>query len=43
MAQDALDKVASGVTSMEELFRVSGFPRPGQPQHEQANAAAFGG
>jgi len=43
MAQDALDKVASGVTSMEELFRVSGFPRPGQPQHDQANAAAFAG
>lgn len=40
MVQDALDKVARGITSMEELFRIGGFPRPGEPQHEQANAAA---
>ncbi|MHC4517757.1 MAG: GspE/PulE family protein [Planctomycetota bacterium] len=40
MVQDALDKAARGITSMEELFRIGGFPRPGDPQHEQANAAA---
>jgi type II secretory ATPase GspE/PulE/Tfp pilus assembly ATPase PilB-like protein len=40
MVQDGLDKVTQGVTSMEELCRIGGFPRPGEPQSEQADAAA---
>jgi len=30
MARDGLEKVAKGVTSMEELFRVGGFARPSE-------------
>ena len=40
MVDDGLEKVNQGVTSMEELCRIGGFPRPGEPQSEQADAAA---
>jgi type II secretory ATPase GspE/PulE/Tfp pilus assembly ATPase PilB-like protein len=43
MVQDGLDKVARGITSMEELFRVGGFCKPGESQPEQAEPAAVAG
>jgi type II secretory ATPase GspE/PulE/Tfp pilus assembly ATPase PilB-like protein len=43
MVQDALDKVARGITSMEELFRVGGFTKPGESQPEQTEPAAVPG
>lgn len=43
MVQDGLDKVAKGITSMEELFRVGGFTKPGESQNEETPAAAVAG
>jgi len=40
MAHDGLEKVAKGITSMEELFRIGGFTRPRGPQHQAVGAGA---
>jgi type II secretory ATPase GspE/PulE/Tfp pilus assembly ATPase PilB-like protein len=34
MTHDGLEKVAKGVTAMEELFRVGGITRPSEPQQQ---------
>jgi type II secretory ATPase GspE/PulE/Tfp pilus assembly ATPase PilB-like protein len=34
MAYDGLEKVAEGITAMEELFRVGGFTRPSETQQQ---------